>query len=272
VSALAPELSFNGSTTVASFTFITTYDPMYPNNSSSLLALRYVRVATFGGPVPIPILSLVFNGNYTINSAKSKLRFKADQYVATHVPTEFDATLNVTSAVNLSGFNFTCHFNSTLLNVIYLNVSSSFGGMSIGGWDNNLGYFWVNVTGIGPINGTRILMTVHFRVARGFVWNTVTPTVSCPLFFMNDTLVTQTGTPIDHDAINGTYIYKPLQGDVNMDGKVDIVDLVMVAQIFGASTGDIGLYNVNLDLNRDGTIDIIDVIYVAYNFGSSTGP
>jgi hypothetical protein len=271
VSARAPASSFNGSAVVASLTFKTLYDPIYPNNASCLLALTNVTVAN---PTPSPILSLVLNGNYSINSVKSELLFMADQYVARYVPKEFDATVNVTSVINLYGFNFTCYFNATLLNVLYLNISSSLGGTSVWGADNSIGYFWVNVTGVTPFNGTKTLMSVHFKVAQGFVWTTVTPTVNCSLFFMNHTLVNQNGTTIAHDAINGTYVYKPLPGDCyDMNGKVELSDLVFAAQGFGLSTGD-PLYSlyVNADINRDGTIDILDIIYVARNFGSSTGP
>jgi hypothetical protein len=272
VAAKAPAPPFNGSTALASFTFKTTYDPIYPDNASCLLALTNV---TIGNPAPSPILSLVLSGNYSINSVRSKLLFMSDQYVATHVPKEFDATLNVTSVINLCAFDFTCYFNTTLLNVVYLNVSSSLGGLPVvvQGWDNNVGYFHLNVTGIAPVNGTKVLATVHFKVAQGFVWSTVAPTVNCSLFFMSSTFVNQTGGSIEHEAINGTYIYRPLQGDASMDGLVDIVDLVMVAQGFGLSIGDpqYSLY-INADINRDGTIDILDIIYVAHNFGSSTGP
>jgi hypothetical protein len=271
VAARAPAPPFNGSTAVASFTFKTMYDPMYPNNASCLLALTNV---TIGNPAPAPILSVISSGNYSINSVISKLLFMASPYVATHVPKEFDATINATSVVNLGGFDFTCYFNTTLLNVMYLTVSSSLGGLPVvvQGWSNIDGYFHLNVTGIAPANGTVILATAHFKVEQGFVWSTLAPTVNGSLFFASSTFVNQTGGSIDHDAINGTYVYKPLQGDASMDGTVDIVDLVMVAQGFGMSTGDpqYALY-INADINRDGTIDILDIIYVAHNFGSSTG-
>lgn len=57
-------------------------------------------------------------------------------------------------------------------------------------------------------------------------------------------------------------------GDVNVDGTVDIYDLIMVATSFGSRIGD-QTYNPNTDINNDGTIDIYDLIIVASHFGET---
>lgn len=57
----------------------------------------------------------------------------------------------------------------------------------------------------------------------------------------------------------------PLKGDVNGDGAVDILDLVLVAQRFGESGPFPG---VNPDVNGDGMVDIRDLVLVATHFGS----
>ena len=55
---------------------------------------------------------------------------------------------------------------------------------------------------------------------------------------------------------------------MNLDGRVDIVDLVSVANTFGKISGDPS-FNPAADLNTDGTINIIDIVIVATNFGAS---
>ena len=53
--------------------------------------------------------------------------------------------------------------------------------------------------------------------------------------------------------------------DVNQDGNVSIVDLVLVAKDLGSNTPA----NLRTDINRDGVINIQDLILVAQNFGKS---
>jgi parallel beta-helix repeat protein len=57
-------------------------------------------------------------------------------------------------------------------------------------------------------------------------------------------------------------------GDVNLDGKVDIKDISLVARSFGSVLGDLR-WNPHADLNGDNRIDIFDVAIVARNFGKS---
>ena len=62
-----------------------------------------------------------------------------------------------------------------------------------------------------------------------------------------------------------------MPGDVNMDGKVDIRDLNMIAKAYGSRVGQPGYKSV-LDENEDGLIDIRDVAIVAKNYGKTYGP
>jgi hypothetical protein len=50
---------------------------------------------------------------------------------------------------------------------------------------------------------------------------------------------------------------------VTGDGKVDIFDLVLVAQNFGKTSG----FDSRADANDDGKVDIFDLVIVAQNFG-----
>ena len=50
------------------------------------------------------------------------------------------------------------------------------------------------------------------------------------------------------------------QSDVNGDGKINIQDLVLVAQAFEE-------YNEKADVNGDGTVNILDLVQVASHFG-----
>ena len=54
--------------------------------------------------------------------------------------------------------------------------------------------------------------------------------------------------------------------DINGDGKVDTIDLVLVAASFGKTI--IGSVNPNPDVNRDGVVDILDLLLVVYELNS----
>ncbi len=57
-----------------------------------------------------------------------------------------------------------------------------------------------------------------------------------------------------------------LSGDVNRDGDVDILDLILVARQFGQSVSP----NSNVDVNGDGVVDIFDLTIVARRIGDTT--
>lgn len=59
-----------------------------------------------------------------------------------------------------------------------------------------------------------------------------------------------------------------LEGDVNRDGIVNILDLVTVGGAFGKREGEAG-YNPEADLNSDGIINILDLVIVGGNFGKT---
>jgi lysophospholipase L1-like esterase len=60
-----------------------------------------------------------------------------------------------------------------------------------------------------------------------------------------------------------------LQGDVNLDRRVDGTDLVSFGLHFGAVRGDVR-YDINSDFNTDGSIDGVDLAILASNFGRTS--
>jgi hypothetical protein len=59
-----------------------------------------------------------------------------------------------------------------------------------------------------------------------------------------------------------------IRGDVNGDGIVNIVDVVMTAKAFGSSFKDLTYYSEG-DINCDGIINIIDLVVIGVNFGKT---
>ena len=62
-----------------------------------------------------------------------------------------------------------------------------------------------------------------------------------------------------------------LAGDLNLDGKIDMKDIAIVAKPFGTRPGD-PLWNAVADVNKDGKVDMKDISIVAKEFGMITNP
>jgi nitrous oxidase accessory protein len=56
-------------------------------------------------------------------------------------------------------------------------------------------------------------------------------------------------------------------GDVNRDGAINVLDLIVVAKTLGTHPGD-PKWNPNADVNDDGEIDVLDLILVAKYLGT----
>ncbi len=71
-------------------------------------------------------------------------------------------------------------------------------------------------------------------------------------------------------AQEGTDIETLWAADVNSDGIIDILDLVLIASHFGGTVAED--QTPNPDVNRDGHINILDLVLVASHFGETVRP
>jgi hypothetical protein len=56
-------------------------------------------------------------------------------------------------------------------------------------------------------------------------------------------------------------------GDVDLDGHVDVVDLLWLVDAFGSLSGDPN-FDPRCDFNSDGSVDVVDLLYMVENFGT----
>lgn len=77
--------------------------------------------------------------------------------------------------------------------------------------------------------------------------------------FDNQSVVTPTPTTSSNPNIT-------TKGDLNIDGVINLADVVLLASAFNAIKGD-SKYVASYDLNDDGAINMADVIIIAGNFG-----
>jgi hypothetical protein len=73
--------------------------------------------------------------------------------------------------------------------------------------------------------------------------------------------------PADNILTDGT-IRVSIKGDINADGKVNILDVAAAAKAFGSKPGSQN-WNPNADLNEDRQINILDIAAIAREFGKT---
>jgi hypothetical protein len=71
----------------------------------------------------------------------------------------------------------------------------------------------------------------------------------------------------DNTLVHGT-VKVSILGDINADGKVNILDAFLVAEAFDSNLGD-ATWNPNADIIEDETINILDIFQIAKEFGKT---
>jgi hypothetical protein len=75
-------------------------------------------------------------------------------------------------------------------------------------------------------------------------------------------------SPFQFSAVNAAVLSIGLFGDLSGDGRVNILDVTIVALAYG-STPQMPNWNPKADLNNDGTVNILDIALVAREFGKT---
>jgi len=89
-----------------------------------------------------------------------------------------------------------------------------------------------------------------------------------PLTLLDVSLTDPSDQPLNRTVTNGLFSNVVLQGDVNDDGIIDILDVSTAAIAFGA-TPDNPRWNAKADLNFDSVIDVLDLVMIILNFNGT---
>ncbi len=129
-----------------------------------------------------------------------------------------------------------------------------------------------NVTVFSDNNVIRVFKASNLPVGASitfdFLWNTTgeTPCHNYIIKCQADAVPGETNLQ-DNTYVAGT-VHVKMIGDVDGNGKVNILDIAAIAVSFLSKSGQTKYY-LNRDLNRDGIINIVDVALAAQNFGKS---
>jgi len=101
-----------------------------------------------------------------------------------------------------------------------------------------------------------------------FVWNTKTVPTCHNYTISAEAAPVPYETDLSDNTLPDGTIKVRLMGDVNGDGKVDMVDIGLICLAFGSGTMH-PRWNPDADLNQDNRIDMKDIGYSALNYGKS---
>ncbi len=203
---------------------------------------------------------------YTVVSPGTGFTFSTDAN-SVRVGDTFTLRINAEKVTDLSGWQFDLTFDPDVLEAIKVNESdflkkdSGTTFFQPGTVNNATG----KISGISAalisesgVTGTGTLLSVIFKAKTDG---------NSQMALHNFQLGSSTGEaiPADVNDLTITVISKP-KWDVNADGQVSVLDLILVARHFGEKASA----NSKIDVNNDGIISILDLIAVAQHMGEST--
>ena len=204
---------------------------------------------------------------YTLVSPGTGFAFSADT-TSVRVGDTFTLRVNAEKVTDLAGWQFDLTFDPDVLEAVEVregNFLKRSGGTTFfqrGTIDNTAG----KIAGVSSaliskngVTGTGNLLSVVFSAkADG----------NGELTLRNFQLGSNTGAVIPAGVRDLTITVASVPTwDVNGDGQVSILDLILIAQDLGKAASP----NSRTDVNRDGAVSILDLILVAQHMGESTG-
>jgi hypothetical protein len=190
----------------------------------------------------------------------------------------FNVSVTISSVLDLYGYEFRLNFNKTLINATKLFEGpflKTAGPTQVFQQKINdtAGFVWMAETLQGSIPGaigSGVLAKIQFKTLLSTANRTEVLTTNglfnCSLGLYDTILIDSSITVITPSSIaNGTYQYMPILGDINGDGIVNITDVGLMVQAWGAIPGNSN-WNELCDLNNDGVINVQDAGLLARNW------
>ena len=186
-----------------------------------------------------------------------------------HIGDTFTVNLNAENVSDLAGWQFDVLFDATVLETVEVNEGPFLKSVGDGTFfqkgtiDNAAGKIKginaLDLSGKG-VTGTGTLVSVTFSAKTSG---------EAKLRLHNLQIGSITG---EHIAAESYEIVITIEdqltiGDVNRDGQVSILDMILIARHLGETAPA----NAEVDVNGDGIVNILDLILVSQNIGGSNG-
>ena len=204
---------------------------------------------------------------YTLLPFNNRVFLSADT-TRVYIGDTLTLRINSQDVTDLAGWQSDIVFDPTVLEAIkvnegdFLKQEGQTTFFQKGTIDNDVG----KIRGISStrlngegVNGTGVLLSVTLSAKAGG---------ESRLTLNNYQFGSSTGEVIPIQLLENAIDVKEQQtvGDVNRDGQVSILDLILIARNFGKPVSR----DSRTDVNRDGVVSILDLILVAQHMGEST--
>jgi hypothetical protein len=225
-----------------------------------------------------PIVHTTTDATYEIFGCTPTLSLGPLTRTCREINEEFEITVAISNCESVTGFDFEIYYNTALLDYVSGTVNLAYGTGTITPDEAN---GKVTGTTTGSASGSLTLVTIRFKAAYSHIWKdelTIVPPWqniwTGTIYIQSATLKYPSPQP-DRTYIRGgldnkinvgadvTYTWSPIQGDVDLDGDVDIIDLRDVSTFYDGTNADLNL------TGGSNLIDIFDLIVIAGNFGFS---
>ena len=206
---------------------------------------------------------------YTVSTTSTKARVGyVFSKASLHAGDTFTLDLNAEDISDFAGWQFDIAFDPKTLEAVavnegdFLKTGSGTTFFQKGTIDNTTGKIrGLSSAGLsgGGVTGTGTLLSIQFSAKAGG---------ETQLKLQNVQFGASTGSLISAGPHEVTLVVEGqlATGDVNRDGQVSILDMILIAQQLGKK---VPLHSA-VDVNGDGTISILDLILVAQHLGEST--
>ena len=174
------------------------------------------------------------------------------------VGSQLTISLKITNGRNVAAYEVGVNFDTSALRYVsstngsYLPTGAFFAPPQVSG-----GKVTVRATSVSGAGGASsgTLASVTFRVVA---------VKKSTLRLTNVILADSNANTLTVRTRNGSVVEGGAKWDTNGDGKVNVLDLVLVAKSLGTS-------NARADTNGDGRVNVLDLVIVAQHLGESTG-
>ena len=184
-----------------------------------------------------------------------------------HIDDTFTIDISAENVFDLAGWQFDIAFDPVILEAISVSEgnflktggTTFFQGGSIDNANGKIGGLSAARLSTQGVTGTGTLLQVRFKAKSGG---------ETKLVLQNFEFGATTGTAIPAGPHQVRIVVEGqlASGDVNRDGRVSILDLILIAQQLGKRVPT----NSPVDLNRDGVVSILDLILAAQGLGKTT--